>query len=195
MYQYIFQGFVSNSEASVPSVEPISNELKSSSPKKLKLSSTQITCVNATLTLPFNEEKAFKNGPHLKSGNLSLQDILKKAYRGKNSVGDSSTTNKTKKCFKQKTPSNDNIGNFFFKKLSQKVGTNEIDDSDISTPVITLYRNSNDSSTSDANNTETVEQVVEKESVLDELRLRRKTIKTIKFDMATIKNYIESKSK
>lgn len=187
---------MSNSEASVPTVETIPNELKSSSPKKLKLSSSQMTCVNATLTLPFNEEKAFKNGPHLKSGNLSLQDILKKAYRGKNTVGESSTTNKTKKCFKQKAPSNDNIGNFFLKKLSQKVDTNEIDDdSDISTPVITLYRNSNDSSTSDANNTETVEQVIEEESVLDELRLRRKTIKTIKFDMATIKNYIESKSK
>lgn len=155
-----------------------------------------MTCVNATLTLPFNEEKAFKNGPHLKSGNLSLQDILKKAYRGKNSVGDTSTSNKIKKCFKQKTPLNDNIGNFFSKKLSQKVDTNEIDDDfDISTPVITLYRNSNVSSTSDANNTETAEQVVEEESVLDELRLRRKTIKTIKFDMTTIKNYVESKSK
>ena len=155
-----------------------------------------MTCVNATLTLPFNEEKAFKNGSHLKSGNLSLQDILKKAYRDKSSGEISNTSNKIRKNPKQKISSNDNIGHFFRKKFSQKIDTNEIfdnTDSGMSTPVITFHKHSTDSCKSENNDFESAEQIVE-EPLLDKLQLRRKKVKTINFDMDEIKQYIESKS-
>lgn len=165
--------------------------------KKLGVSCSQVNCVNATLTLPFNEEKAFKNGPHLKNGNLSLQDILKKAYRDERSFAESNTTNKIRKNSKQKTSLNDNIEHFFSKKLSQKIDTYKISDStdcEISSPVVTFHISSSESCSSEIINSETTEQTVQ-ESVLDKLQLRRKKIKTVNFDMDIIKKYIESKSK
>lgn len=173
---------------------------RSAIPSQIKNPKDQLVKnVNVALTLPFNEEKAFKNDPHSKLGNQSLKDILQKAYRGKDDLSSPTKLSKLIKCNKQKTAARQRILDTFVKNSCTETKNDaELENNciELSSAVTSVNKSPPDyDSYCEISNSDSTEILASEEIQIDEYQSRKKRSRTIEFSMELIKKDLRIKSK